>query len=173
MVQLPAEQLRDPDPLSHETHTVYEFKSAEAQTVFRNRFEDIFAKYENMAEDEGDIVDMRTQEVRKDNGHLRSLQKDPKFLEEAEVLGELMEDGTKVGDMQALDALLKGNEVNGEDSADELAPPEMSKPLKPVRSKQRKVEVGDTHVTDCLVLLLVAFTDPARTISSPLHLRRR
>jgi hypothetical protein len=101
-----------------------------SEAVLKNKFENIFAKYENMPESRSDEIDMLTGDIVVDRGHVRSLQTNKRTWEAAQFLGDLMAD--RVGDtFEELD----------EDSEDELAPSEASRSPEAVDPGQRKPDV--------------------------------
>lgn len=90
-----------------------------AQTVLKNQFENIFAKYEHMPASRSDEIDMLTGKLVVDRGHLRSLENDKRGWQSAQFLDDLMADNLDDYD---------------EDSSDELAPLEASQSSQPEAS---------------------------------------
>lgn len=100
-------------------------KRQESARVLKNKFESIFAKFENMPESQSDDIDMGNGTVVVDRGHLRSLAIDKQGAMAAQAVGDLISNRTG----GALDDY-------NEDSEDELAPPEASRSLPPTKSEQ-------------------------------------
>lgn len=100
-----------------ETAPEYIRKKEEAKAVLKNRFENIFAKYENIPQHIPDVLHMQTGELLVDNGHIKRAGKDKAVLEGFEMLGEVISSDTIHNGLEAYDV----------DSEDELAPSLASK----------------------------------------------
>ena len=110
-----------------EDNPEYIRKKREAEAQLKNQFESIFAKYENMAEDMSDEIDMVRGTVVVDRGHLRSLAGKPNAMRAADFLEDLLVSDRPGGVIDGYD----------EDEIDELAPPEP-----PKKTSIRKSDAG-------------------------------
>jgi hypothetical protein len=98
------------------------------QAVLKNKFERIFAKYENMPESRSDEIDMKTGKLVVDRGHLRRLEKSKRSLDSAQFLNDLISDNVH-------------SYTGGDsDSSDELAPTQAVKKRVPEVGAKDKVE---------------------------------
>lgn len=107
----------------------------EQQEKFKGRLESIFAKFENMHESMSDEIDMRENKVVVDRGHLRRLVRQVN-RKETTLLDNLgMAAGERMDDVS-------GDEDEGDNSEDELAPTQL-----PKSKKRRREETTTEHST--------------------------
>ncbi|OAL55863.1 hypothetical protein IQ07DRAFT_583302 [Pyrenochaeta sp. DS3sAY3a] len=111
----------------------YVIAKRQQQEKFKGRLESIFAKFENMHESMSDEIDMRENKVVVDRGHLRRLVRQVN-RKETTLLDNLgMAAGERMDDVS-------GDEEEGDNSEDELAPTQL-----PKSKKRRREETTTEH----------------------------
>jgi len=112
------------------------------QQKLKSRFESIFEKFGNMNPSQSDEIDFNTNRVVVDRGHLRRLKRRVNGKEKTLLESIVMGDGSQSEDDG--DDEEKGE---GEDSADELAPPQLVKP-KAAGSPEQDTSKQQTAATE-------------------------
>ncbi|KAH6879275.1 hypothetical protein BKA58DRAFT_378977 [Alternaria rosae] len=113
------------------------------QQKLKSRFESIFDKFANMNDSQSDEIDMKTNRVVVDRGHLRRLKRQANGKEKTLLESIVMGSGSHLEEEEEDDE----EEGDGDDSEDELAPPQLVKP-KAAGPTEQDTSIQPTEVTE-------------------------